>query len=1064
MHDVPFPPHSSASHPARAFPRANAWAAALVSATLLAACQDHRPLSSSQASHPVGTVLDHPDPTIGSKRFVVEENSGGGATNLRIVGVAWGRLVNVRDQLGALQHTNYLVGEDIVSDGIDYDVSTNSVTLETTVTILYPYTPSLVLGGVETSPYQRAFAALDRNLGPIDDKSLDPSELPPFSLVPRNATLVVRFNDLLDPTTINPTNVRLLVGYPPSAPLDARVLPDINHGDARDTNGDGVEEFFTTRLLIDPAVTPFESSTAEIAIAPNTVGLPASVTANQPNIVVRIPTRVDPPSGQNSLLRNLSGHAVAFISNGSRDDASATHDLVRAVRSGGKTVITGDVNNGFLADTRAPRVVGAQAIVIGTPTGGPDEFVSTVTFLTPTCAMPTKVGDVLQQPGVFAEVTQVALPVGAQIGAVHYRVVFPQGGFFSAGQGTLSTVWDPVINQNQQACFVRFPSVATPPATAVSTTSSVLVRFNEPMDPDSVSSFGSFAITNFDPAGAAPAQPERASVVGRVTPSTSAQDFRFEPLLPFKHTAGSSEAFWVNVSSSANGVRDLAGNPLAIALPPVRFTLSPSDPTENTGNVMLRFSAFDEIAPTVPPAAPQPEVRGQVQIDFVGGELKPRAVERQAVAIDRSRPTVNAMTPLAGETTPLSQYGSKLMTLWRYVDMGIALLDESSMNMDVEGLSWAPIGGAVIADVYQRFQVTLATSVRLPDEGFDFTTMNTFPNSGVFGTYLQNFLDTGNDPPKVVHPRERGYIVNPSDRFTTSTGTVMMPFPVNRGIPPEEKRFYTWRDTALQDKGGIDSAGAEMEISFFLPGIPVAVGAQPGMPFSTMPGFPQTTKVVPSIGLPLLMEFKTYPDDGALGLNLFDTGRVVLNGQPNVRAFSTGGVATGGSIVLKDPDLQSQATGGFNPASAPPGGATPGVDNVFYLGELNLVTRISRAHTIWFSTGILSTRYATPLMEPSPEQQPTGTAVVLAFRGASAITLGPTAPVLNNATRLDFYGDAITPGTDGSITFLNADNRWKEEMNQINGSSFFQTRLTFVSNAQTNLSPTLSSLGFAFQQ
>src|SRR5205085_495226 len=157
-------------------------------------------------------------------------------------------------------------------------------------------------------------------------------------------------------------------------------------------------------------------------------------------------------------------------------------------------------------------------------------------------------------------------------------------------------------------------------------------------------------------------------------------------------------------------------------------------------------------------------------------------------------------------------------------------------------------------------------------------------------------------------------------------------------------------------------------------GLPVAPTAMPGVPFG-IPGAVQVADVVPSIGLPLLMEFRTYPDDGALGLNLFDVGQVVLNGRPNVRAFSTGGVATGG-----------------------------------------------------------------------------------------VITLGSTAPILNNATRLDFYGEATTPATDGSVSFLANDNRWKESMSAINGSSFFQTRLTFVSNAQTGLSPTLSSLGFAFQQ
>jgi hypothetical protein len=264
--------------------------------------------------------------------------------------------VQVRDALDVLQHSNLVVGEDISSD-LDFRVATNPVTLVTTVTIQYPYTPSLLVNGIETSPYQRAFQRLEQNLGPIDDKSLAPGELPPFTLLPRNCVVMIQFSDLLDETLISNVNVRLLAGYPPSTPLDARILADPNHGETRDLDGDGVAEFHTTRVLVDAAVTPFEASIANPPISPNAVGLPASVTQNQPNVVLRIPTRTDGKVGQNSVLRNLSGHPVAFSANGSRDTESSTDDIVRAARSGGKTELTGDLNNGFLADSIAPKIL-----------------------------------------------------------------------------------------------------------------------------------------------------------------------------------------------------------------------------------------------------------------------------------------------------------------------------------------------------------------------------------------------------------------------------------------------------------------------------------------------------------------------------------------------------------------------------------------------------------------------------------------------------------------------------------------------------------------------------------
>ncbi|MBI5362244.1 MAG: Ig-like domain-containing protein [Planctomycetes bacterium] len=1041
---------------------------------LLAGCLDHRPSSSSQASNPVGTMIDHPDfdplsPEVGSRRLIVEDNQAGGASQLKIVNAYWARLARVRDQLGALQQSGMPIGEDIVSDGIDFDVTTNAITLETTVTILHPYTPSLVVGGLESSPYQRAFQRLDRNLTPINDKSLDPSELPPFSLVPRNSAMVLQFNDLLDPTTIGTETLHLFVGYPPTTPMEALVFADINHGDARDTNGDGIDEFYTTRIVIDPSITPLEAANA--SASPNVTGLPASVTPNQPNVVVRIPTRVDGASGQNELLRNLSGHAVAFNSNGSTDDQSVTHDVVRAVRSGGNTAITGDSSNGFLQDTAPPKVLGTQPVVIGTPSGGPDVFISSVTFLTPSCAMPTKVGDVLQQPGVFAEVTAVALPVGSQIAEVHYRVVFPAGAFLSAGQGALSTVWDPVVNLNKQACFVRFPSITTPPATGVATDSAVIVRFNEPMDPASINAFETFTVTNFDPSGAAPANPERGYVVGHVTPTSDASEYRLEPTLPMRHTSAASEAYWANVPASAAGPFDLAGNPLTNALPPVLFTLDPTDATVSSGSLVLRFPSADEIPPLTTGAPVGPELRGQFQVNFTTGQLEPREVVRSSLPVDRTRTTVNAMTPTTGAQFPLTQLGCKLMTVWRYIDVGFVVNDDRTTNMDVEGLSWAPLGGNVVADVYDAFRISLSHSSRLPDEGQFVDAMGNviiYPASGLLTTFDQNYLNTATDPPRIVHPRERGYTVSPSDRFVATTGTVMVPYPLNRGIPPEDKLFYTWRDTSILSKAGLDSAGLEMAITFNL-GLPTVTPAPAG-PGTLVGGNgaawgnngnPVVTPQVPTIGLPLLMEFRCYPDSSALGLNVFDASLVTLNGAPRTLAFAAGGVGPGGVPVIRDPDLQTLAAGGFNPGSTPTGASTIGLVNAFYLGQLDLVSRVSRAHTIWFDTpNVNAPRYATPVVDPAPERQPTDTAITLAFRGASLITGAPAAAAMNNANALDPYGD----GAGVTLHSSSAGGIWSSDMSSINGAELFQARVTFISNAQTTLRPTLSALGFAYRQ
>jgi hypothetical protein len=232
---------------------------------------------------------------------------------------------------------------------------------------------------------------------------------------------------------------------------------------------------------------------------------------------------------------------------------------------------------------------------------------------------------------------------------------------------------------------------------------------------------------------------------------------------------------------------------------------------------------------------------------------------------------------------------------------------------------------------------------------------------------------------------------------------------------------------------------------------------------------------VPSIGLPLLMEFRCFPDSGALGLNSFDISLANLNSaQPNFRAFSTGGIGPGNTLVPKDPDLQTSATGGFNPGSNPPGQTTLGADNSFYIGEAELVTRISRAHSIWFDTGSGSLpQYSTPVLEPRAEDQPLGTQIVLAFRGSNSVTAtaAQTTNILNDSDGLDPYGDVRPPiptatppfPGSGTVVFPSGDFTWKPSLGQISGLRFFQVRVTFVSNAQTNLSPTLSALGFAYR-
>jgi len=109
-------------------------------------------------------------------------------------GVYWGRLADVYDRdsssgVARLQARDFVVNEGLVSDGRDYSVDVQPIVGSVRVTILHER---------GTRAYADAYRALDNALVPVAEKSLDVAERPPFSMVPRNAAIVVVFDDLLD--------------------------------------------------------------------------------------------------------------------------------------------------------------------------------------------------------------------------------------------------------------------------------------------------------------------------------------------------------------------------------------------------------------------------------------------------------------------------------------------------------------------------------------------------------------------------------------------------------------------------------------------------------------------------------------------------------------------------------------------------------------------------------------------------------------------------------------------------------------------------------------------------
>ncbi|MCH2103527.1 MAG: hypothetical protein MK297_05870 [Planctomycetes bacterium] len=1001
--------------------------------------------------------------------FVVDSNFRGTTTNLKIVRMSWGRLVDVLDVEGVKRHEDFVVNEGIQTDFVDYEVKTNPITDKTSVRILHPF---------GSAAYVSALESLDDSLGPIFDKSLDVDELPPFPIMPRNAALSIQFNDILDVRyddgdwldssngllvssssgQLNSSVVQVITDYPPSVPYEARVVVNSNYGDVADYDGDGEVEFHPTRIIVDMTVSELEAAVSNPPLTVNSVGLPASLLGiTDANLAIRIPTGLDLLSGQSIVLTNPTDHPLDFTDNGSRDISSVTDDVVRAMRTGSAS----DANNGFLGDDVAPQIIGSLTVDLQgsvTSIGNPGDGlyrVAEARFNPPACApSQLKLGeDVLEYQGVRAIVMG-----GVQAGAVVYQldlqVVSPPDGVIQLGVAQIQTPYDPVTDNPD--CFLRFsPNAGSPPVADVSKNSQVLVRFSEPMDPDSLNPFDNMTLTRVD------IEDENLLpqdyVIGTVQASADLREFSFVPSLPLDRSIVSEYKFALAGGDAAP--TDLSGNAIDLGdIFRVSFGLSNAESTSVSRGFALRFADINQLVLNAEDAENNwTEFRdAQLIYDLNDESISPRPVTHYSVAADRDKPIPAVMTPFpAGVQTPLSPLGSKMHTLWRYCDLGFSLTDETNMNIDIEGLAWAPAGGSVVSDAYDEFEVRVAHSAWLPDELLDPNSgFPSHPQSGLNTVYSTNFLDQIGDPGTVLHPRERGYVVNPGDLFIgQGNGSNMLPFPVNQDVPADEFLYYTWRDTSLLGTAANQGAGAILDIEDLI------LFGGGGAAKTYTPGN------VPSIGLPLLMEFRCYVDTGALGLNAFDISLATnSSARPNFRAFSTGGYNTNNDPQFKDPDLEDAADGGFNPASNPPGATTPGVDNTFYIGQVDLVTRVSRSHSIWFDSGLTNPSYQDPVVEPAPEDLPSGTSIVMDYRGATITSINPTTQtntILSNPAQIDLYGEQVQ-GSPGTINFQNGDSGWKNDISEIDGAQFFQLRLTFISNAATDRTPWLSTLGFAY--
>jgi hypothetical protein len=775
------------------------------------------------------------------------------------------------------------------------------------------------------------------------------------------------------------------------------------------------------------------------------VGLGAGVAVTLDGVAVA-PARLETDTAHGVALRGVHHSSRVVLE---LEPSAARAGAALELRLGALAAVAplaADVGGELLGLGVAPFVVGrldgqlAQVVA-----GSPGFYLVEFQFEDLACAFAPQVGDVLQTATHAAQlIAPGGPPQGVSTGRLRVQLVSGDPQTFAPAAAVLRARWDPALGA-PAACFVRIsPEPGSAPAGGVSTAATVSVEFSEPMLPASVQSTGTWTLER-----TLAAAPLSQVVPAKVLANAALTTFELVPVLPLSHTQGQAERYRLSMAGGPFGIVDRQSTPLEQALPEFELALEPGQPTQLNDGLVYSFAGLDEDGDGLP------DLRGQALFDLAKAQVGGRPVMRFSSVIDESQPMIAAMHPSVGPVmTPLNPLGAKQMSLWRYVDLGFALLDDLFHNVDVEGLHWTPFQ-AVTSDQFGEFRMALAHSFFMPDEALDAGLLPAYRFTGLVAAFDSNVLDGLT----VVHDKAKGYVVNPADTFVSATGTLMQPWPLNRNIPPSQYVHWTWRDTAVLEVGGHNSGvGVDPRRLEQVTGIGELLGFYP------------PTKI-PTIGEPLLMEFRTYPDAGALGTNGLKTSFAINSSyRPTFRAFSAGGVDASGVTHFVDPDNEPVATGGYSPFGQQVGG----LDNTVLWGQADFVMRVSRAHTRWLDTGAAHD-FVQAVVEHGGAGLPAGTQVQLAYRGATSVTAAAGAPWLD-AGLYDPYGDGYTQSqldmlfgagmkpAIGVVEFpVDNDKSWHDSIDAIDGARWIQVRLTFVGNAVSNVTPQVAGVAIAFQ-
>ena len=1007
--------------------------------------------------------------------------SSGGSSSLGLFleSLSWGRLVDVYDVNGTLVDSDVVINHLLDSDGVNYELATNPVSQAETLTILQTS---------GTTAFTSLLNTAKSNLQTVTPKKA--TGAPPMTMVARNAALRLQFSEHVDPSTVDFTTVQVHVGEPPVVSFTGRYVVD---NDA--TSGKGIVIFNSTVSAIEAAT---------YAIPQNSFGFPASLTSESTNIAIRIPTVPDPISGQPQVLTSLEDGKRPSVADADTEPyeefITGKRILVRAARAGNQL----DAYRGFLRDTTRPSLVGVQSATISTVAVATSSTVDFIYSLDSTRCRPMapKVGDIFEVGDGMLMVTHVLNSSDPANYSVRSSIEIADSSFTTGAtslEARYTTRYSPV-DADVQVCYLDIqppPATADYPVANIDPTSTVTVRFDEPIDPGTMRSQHSFTVISPDDTatGSIDTQVEIEAawfrqidtdesvgefidrqrgydyrptssgvssasefggriLFGGIEPTDGSRVFTLNPAGGW-NDPGPDNQFVVALRDGADGIKDLSGNPIDLSSfvagnDTQSHQISTSSLTTGVNYLSLRGLSLDENHDGLA------EWAGQVKL-VNDGELTGRVPERFSRSADNTSAAISNRPLGAQIAEPLTPAGAVMMGLYRVHDFGFGYIDPSEYNLTVTGMSWAPAGGVTYDEAYQDISLSLAHSKYQPDEFLDLISGNpVYPASGlVTSTFDDNILgyvdgqDTGVDEVEVFRDDYYPKSVN----IYVSSGVRYLPW-------PEFTADYLWRDTSIPQD--------------YLGGASSSFGV-PDFQWHTDTGYPfvlWAPEEAPSVALPLLTRFRTYPQSNTLGLNSAITTAIVPPGltppySPICRIYSIGGQNSNSEWVQVQPDNPAKGgtrpTGGFQVGGSP----TPSIgDELISWARADFALDVSRIYSHWFDLGAtLNTGDSiTILVEPTEAEQPEGTSLVVEFRGCSSIShwgdpdVNPSA-LTSADTPFDDYGDYALTG--GSVSTPSV---WTTDFTDLEDQAYryFQVRITFNSNAEQGLRPTLDALGIVW--